>query len=69
MDKITVKVSGMTCGGCAKSIQNALNGRSGVQGSMADADKGEVEIEFDSAVIQLPALEQAITDAGFDVVA
>ena len=54
METITLKVEGMTCGGCAKSIKNALNGRDGVQSSDADVEAGTVSVEFDAAVIQRP---------------
>jgi copper chaperone len=69
MEKVELKVEGMTCGGCVKSIQNALNGRNGVDNAVADLEAGTVAIEFDGKVIQRSALEQAIVDAGFDVAA
>lgn len=69
MAKIELKVEGMTCGGCVKSIQNALTGKKGVNNAAADLESGIVEIEFDAQVIQQSALEQAIIDAGFDVAA
>ena len=69
MEKVELKVEGMTCGGCVKSIQNALNGRNGVDSAVADLEAGTVAIEFDGKVIQRSALEQAIVDAGFDVAA
>jgi copper chaperone len=69
MEKIELKVEGMTCGGCVKSIQNALTGRKGVNNAVADLEAGTVAIEFDGKLIQRSALEQAIVDAGFDVAA
>ncbi|MDH3511869.1 MAG: cation transporter [Gammaproteobacteria bacterium] len=69
MEKVELKVEGMTCGGCVNSIQNALNGRNGVNNAIADLESGIVAIEFDAKVIQKSALEQAIVDAGFDVAA
>ena len=69
MEKLTLNVEGMTCGGCATSIQNALNSRDGVTSAEADVAAGTVAVEFDSAVIRQAALEQAIVDAGFDIAA
>jgi copper chaperone len=69
MEKVEMKVEGMTCGGCVKSIQNALNGRNGVDNAVADLEAGTVAIEFDGNLIQQSALKQAIIDAGFDVAA
>jgi len=67
MEKVTLNVTGMTCGGCATSINKALNSYDGVNSSDANADAGTVAVEFDPAVIQRPALEQAVVDAGFDI--
>jgi copper chaperone len=67
MEKITLKVEGMTCGGCVKSITNALASYDGIDNTAADLDAGTVSVEFDGALIQQAAIERAITDAGFDV--
>ena len=67
MEKATIKVEGMTCGGCVKSIEKALATRDGIQRTSADLDAGTVFVEFDDALIKRSAIERAITDAGFDV--
>ena len=67
MDKATIKVTGMTCGGCVKSIENALDTYAGISRTSADLDAGTVSVEFDGKQIQRSAIERAITDAGFDV--
>ena len=69
MEQVQLKVEGMTCGGCVKSIQNALGGRDGVSKAEANLDAKLVTIDFDPAVIQRPGLVEAIEDAGFDVAA
>ena len=69
MERIELRVEGMTCGGCVNSIQNALTSRDGVANASADLDSGIVTIEVDPAVIEQPALQAAIEDAGFDVAA
>jgi copper chaperone len=69
MQKIEIRVSGMTCGGCERSVQNALTSRAGVKEAKADRAAGIVAVEFDPAVIQRTALEKAIADAGFGVAA
>lgn len=67
MDKATIKVEGMTCGGCVKSIENALATHEGINRTSADLDAGAVSVEFDGKLIQRSAIERAIADAGFDV--
>ncbi len=69
MSNITLKVDGMTCGGCVKSIQNALNERDGISQATADLDSATVNVEFNDAVIQEAAIKDAIEAAGFDVAA
>ncbi|MAF83128.1 MAG: copper ion binding protein [Gammaproteobacteria bacterium] len=69
MTTATIKVTGMTCGGCVKSIENALNEQAGVMKVAADLDAGTVAVDFDDKLIQQPGIEQAIEKAGFDVAA
>jgi len=69
MEKVHLKVEGMTCGGCVQSVQKALTNRDGVRTANADLDTGMVMIEFDAKVIQKSSLEKAIADAGFSVAA
>lgn len=69
MEKIDIKVSGMTCGGCERSVQNALTSRQGVVAARADRNAGLVSVEFDPALIQRATIEKAIAEAGFKVAA
>ena len=69
MEKVSIKVSGMTCGGCERSVQNALTSRQGVSAAKADRTAGLVTVEFDPALIQRAAIEKAIAEAGFKVAA
>ena len=36
MDRVEFRVNGMTCGGCVKSVQNALNDQPGVSEATAE---------------------------------
>jgi copper chaperone len=69
MEKVHLKVEGMTCGGCVQSVQKALTNREGVNTANADLDSGMVMIEYDTEIIQKSGLEKAIVDAGFSVAA
>ena len=46
MQQITLKVDGMTCGGCVKSVQKALNAHDGVTEAVADLDNASVDVNF-----------------------
>jgi copper chaperone CopZ len=67
--KAEFNVQGMTCGGCERSVQNALTSHKGVVTAKADRVSGKVAVEFDPAQIQQDAIAKAITAAGFQVAA
>jgi copper chaperone CopZ len=67
--KTEFKVQGMTCGGCERSVQNALTSHKGVTAAKADRVTGTVAVEFDPSQIEQAALAKAITAAGFQVAA
>jgi copper chaperone len=69
VETVKIRVSGMTCGGCERSVQNALTRRQGVSSARADRNAGVVSVEYDPAVVDVGALEKAITEAGFRVAA
>jgi len=69
MANIEFNVEGITCGGCEKSIRNALLEKDGVGEVSASHETGIVKIDFDDTTIQQATLKQAIEDAGFDVAA
>ena len=65
MEKITMNVSGMQCGGCASTIKEKLEGSEGVTTAKADHKEGKVEIDFDPAKIDVEGLKKIIADAGY----
>jgi len=69
MTHIKLNVAGMTCGGCEKSIRNALLAQDGVSEATASHATGIVAIEFDENKIPQERLKQAIEDAGFNMAA
>jgi len=62
----TIKIDGMTCGGCVNSVARALS-RIGLE--QADVRIGEARVEYDEATMGRERIVEAIEDAGFDVVA
>ena len=69
MNQIEIKVTGMTCGGCVKSIQNALQEQAGINEAVADLDSATVRVSYDAEAIKEDAIKAAIEAAGFDVAA
>lgn len=68
MQQVTINIDGMTCGGCVKSVTNALNQVAGVNSVTVSLDDHNANIDFDDRQTDLNTLKQAIEDAGFDVV-
>ena len=66
METTTIKVGGMSCGGCVKSVTGVLTALEGVAKADVSLEKGEAVIVFDSTRVQRPQLAQVIEDAGFD---
>lgn len=64
---ITLKIDGMTCSGCVKSVTNALNQVQGVSQVNVSLEQNNAVISFDESQTNEIALKQAIEDAGYDV--
>jgi copper chaperone len=57
------KVSGMTCGGCVRSITNAITARDATAKGEVDMPAGIVSVEGD---LSEDAVKDAVEGAGFD---
>lgn len=68
-ERVTIKVDGMTCGGCENSVKTALERLDGVQVLEASHADGSVEVLFDPERVDRAALAGAIEEAGYDVAA
>lgn len=67
MQTVTLKVSGMTCGGCVNSVTNLLKAISGVTDVTVTLTPGEASIQYDEQLVLPNQLISAIKDAGYDV--
>lgn len=65
MDRIELPVSGVTCGGCASRVSNALLAVPGVHGALVNDERTMVVIE--GTTLDRSTLVGAITDAGYQV--
>lgn len=66
METININISGMTCGGCVKSVTKVLEALNGVEKAEVDLVSAAAKITFDPAKVQTAELVEAIEDAGFD---
>ena len=66
MENTIIKVGGMSCQGCVKTITDVLRGIPGVAVVEVSLEAGQAGISFDPQSVARPALVAAIEDAGFD---
>lgn len=67
MQKITLKVEGMSCGHCVSAVEGALN-QLGVISAKVNLESKSVDIEYDEAKTNVEKMKDAIEDQGYDVV-
>lgn len=63
-----LNVQGMSCGGCVKSVEGALNNLDGVENVAVELETGKVNVTFNEAVVKLDDISEEIEDIGYDVV-
>ncbi|MFU8766323.1 MAG: heavy metal translocating P-type ATPase [Candidatus Methanoperedens sp.] len=67
MEDAIIKVKGMMCGHCEKTVNEAVTGVKGVTRTSVDLEKGEVKVSFDTSVTDIEAITNAITMSGYEV--
>lgn len=66
---ITVKVNGLVCDFCARSIEAIMKKRPEVARVHVDLDKGEIHLATRTETLDDATLKRLITDSGFAVTA
>jgi copper chaperone len=69
METVTMKVKGMTCGGCVANVQRVLKKLEGVGKVDVSLEKQQATVEYIPEKVDTAHLRSAIEDAGFEVVA
>lgn len=65
---VTLRVTGMSCEGCARTLETALKKEEGVFDARVSYERGEAWIKYDDQKITLDKLREIIKSAGFGVV-
>ena len=66
MTKLTMEITGMSCGHCVAAVSRTLKALDGVAESQVEI--GSAAVEFDPDRITPPQIAQAIVDEGYVVV-
>ena len=63
--KATIKVKGMSCGGCRAGVVNSLRRVPGVSAVEVSLEAAQAVVEFDENKAALKDLKAAVVKAGF----
>lgn len=66
--KAALKIDGMTCQGCVRSIEMKLSGLAGVESARVDLGSGSATVEYDDTRIDVGKLVAAVQQIGFQAV-
>lgn len=65
METVKIKVEGMTCQGCVRSVTNVLTRQPGVTSAQVSLENAAAEVSFDPSKINAADLSAAIEAAGY----
>ena len=68
MTKELLKVEGMTCQHCVKTITDALEKIAGTNKVAVDLDKKEVQVDYNGEKTNLQEISDKIVEVGFELV-
>lgn len=65
METVELKVEGMDCQGCVKSVTRMLSGVAGVEKVDVSLEEGRARVTFDPAKSNLAEFKKAVQRAGY----
>jgi copper chaperone len=66
METISLKVGGMTCQACVRSVKRVLERVPGVSSAEVDLASGAAKVTFDPAQAKPATLKAAVEEAGYE---
>lgn len=67
MEKVTLKVNGMSCGHCVNAVEGSVGKLEGVKSVKVHLKEGKVDVEFNPSEVSLSKIKETIDDQGYDV--
>ena len=68
MEDAVIKIKGMMCGHCEKTVTEAAMSVKGVTKAKSDFKKNEAKVSFDTNVTDLETIKAAIASSGYEVI-
>ncbi|THF64374.1 heavy-metal-associated domain-containing protein [Pseudothauera rhizosphaerae] len=66
MSEVTIKVEGMSCGGCVRNVTGVLKALPGVSEAEVSLEGASARVNYDPAQVTPEQLRTAVEAAGFD---
>lgn len=66
MARLSLTISGMTCGHCRQKVEDALTAVDGVWAASVDLADGSAEVDFDDKLADADTLRTAVEAAGYE---
>jgi copper chaperone len=66
MEKTLLKVTGMTCGNCVKTVETTLNELDGVEKVKVDLENASAKVKYDETKQSPDSLSKAVTESGYE---
>ena len=64
---LTIPVHGMTCGGCARTVEKKLSNTPGVAKATVNLESASATVEYDASAVQPDTLANAVRQLGYEV--
>lgn len=64
--KTSFSIGGMSCSGCATTVQEALSSIDGVWDANADLENKSASVTYNADAVSIDDLKQAVEDAGYE---
>ena len=62
-----LQVKGMTCGGCARTVERVLSALPGISRVSVSLARNSVEVQYDETALNKNALSAALRSAGYEI--
>jgi len=66
METVTLKIDGMTCGGCVNSVRKVITALNGVHSVDVSLEHAQATVSYDPEKSKVADLKTAVRDAGFE---
>ena len=67
VSELSLPITGMTCSGCATTVENAIQKLPGVLQTKVDLTTNQARVAYDPKLVDLVELQVAVVDAGYEV--